>query len=265
MYGGRGNAGDTLFVSGECAIVQGSSALIARVNREAEFDWTMHMLPYYEGTPNAPLNSIIGGASFWVMQSPDRTAEEWQGVAEFFAFISTVEQARSGTSTPATCRSASASTRSSRTRASTPRTRPRHPVPAAHPRHRGHRELERPAPRQHAADPRHHRRGDRDRARTASRPPSRRSTTPSSARTSCSARSSAPTADPAVLTGVPRLGAPAPASHAARTHVREPKGIHATAHHLPQQVLPYLLLAPQLAITVVFFFWPAARRSTSRC
>jgi sn-glycerol 3-phosphate transport system substrate-binding protein len=94
MYGGRGNAGDTLFVSGECAIVQGSSALIARVNREAEFDWTMHMLPYYEGTPNAPLNSIIGGASFWVMQSPARTAEEWQGVAEFFSFLSTVEQAR---------------------------------------------------------------------------------------------------------------------------------------------------------------------------
>lgn len=93
MYGGRGNAGDGLFVSGECAIVQGSSALIARVNREAEFDWTMHMLPYYEGTPNAPLNSVIGGASLWAMDSPDRSAEEWQGVAEFFAFLATVEQA----------------------------------------------------------------------------------------------------------------------------------------------------------------------------
>lgn len=93
MYGGRGNAGDSLFVSGECAIVQGSSAMIARVQREAEFDWSMHMLPYYEGTPNAPLNSIIGGASFWVMQAPTRTAEEWQGVAEFFAFISTIPQA----------------------------------------------------------------------------------------------------------------------------------------------------------------------------
>lgn len=93
MYGGRGNAGDSLFVSGECAITQGSSALIARVQREAEFDWSMHMLPYYEGTANAPLNSIIGGASFWVMQAPTRTAEEWQGVAEFFAFISTIPQA----------------------------------------------------------------------------------------------------------------------------------------------------------------------------
>ena len=94
VYGGRGNAGDGLFVSGECAMVQGSSALFARVDREAEFDWTMHMLPYYEGTPNAPLNSIIGGASLWAMDTPGRTAEEWQGVAEFFAFLATVDQAQ---------------------------------------------------------------------------------------------------------------------------------------------------------------------------
>ena len=93
MYGGRGNAGDGLFVSGECAIVQGSSALVARVEREAEFDWTIHMLPYYEGTPGAPINSIIGGASLWVMDRADRTDEEWQGIAEFFAFLASVEQA----------------------------------------------------------------------------------------------------------------------------------------------------------------------------
>ena len=29
--------------------------------------------------------------------------------------------------------------------------------------------------------------------------------------------------------------------------------------HLPQQVLPYLLVAPQLAITLVFFYWPASQ------
>jgi sn-glycerol 3-phosphate transport system substrate-binding protein len=92
-YGGRGNAGDALFASGECAIVQGSSALVARVRREATFDWSVHMLPYYAGTPGAPLNSIIGGASFWVMQAPNRTAEEFRAVAEFFAYISTLEAA----------------------------------------------------------------------------------------------------------------------------------------------------------------------------
>ncbi len=93
MYGGRGNAGDGLFVSGECAIVQGSSALVARVEREAEFDWTIHMLPYYEGTPGAPINSVIGGASLWVMDRADRPDEEWEGIAEFFAFLASIEQA----------------------------------------------------------------------------------------------------------------------------------------------------------------------------
>ena len=89
-YGGRGNAGDTNFVTGECAIVQGSSAMIARVRNEATFDWSVHMLPYYEGTPNAPLNSIIGGASFWVIDA-GQSPEKLQGIAEFFAFMSTLE------------------------------------------------------------------------------------------------------------------------------------------------------------------------------
>jgi sn-glycerol 3-phosphate transport system substrate-binding protein len=46
------------------------------------------MLPYWSGTPNAPKNSIIGGASFWVMTSPTRKPEEYKAVAEFFRFIS---------------------------------------------------------------------------------------------------------------------------------------------------------------------------------
>jgi sn-glycerol 3-phosphate transport system substrate-binding protein len=92
-YAGRGNAGDALFPSGECAIVQASSGLLARVKREATFDWSAHMLPYYEDAEGAPLNSIIGGASFWVMQSPNHSDEEYEGVAEFFAFLSTLENA----------------------------------------------------------------------------------------------------------------------------------------------------------------------------
>lgn len=92
-YSGRGNLGDASFASGECAIVQASSALVARVNREATFDWSVRMLPYYEGVAGAPINSIIGGASFWVMQSPTRTEAEYRGIAEFFSFISTLDEA----------------------------------------------------------------------------------------------------------------------------------------------------------------------------
>jgi sn-glycerol 3-phosphate transport system substrate-binding protein len=90
-YGGRDGAADALFPSGECAIIHASSGLRARVVKEAKFDWGVTMLPYYKGTPGAPKNSIIGGASFWVMTSPKRTAEEYKAVAEFFAYISRPE------------------------------------------------------------------------------------------------------------------------------------------------------------------------------
>jgi sn-glycerol 3-phosphate transport system substrate-binding protein len=87
-YGGRDAAGDALFPSGECAIIHASSGLRARIMREAKFEWSAAMLPYWPGTPHAPLNSIIGGASFWVMTSPTRKPEEYKAVAEFFRYIS---------------------------------------------------------------------------------------------------------------------------------------------------------------------------------
>jgi sn-glycerol 3-phosphate transport system substrate-binding protein len=44
-YGGRDNAAEALFPSGECAIIHTSSAFRARVVREAKFDWGVAMLP----------------------------------------------------------------------------------------------------------------------------------------------------------------------------------------------------------------------------
>ncbi len=90
-YGGRDSAAESLFVSGECAILHSSSALRARIVREAKFDWGEALLPYYEDVKGAPRNSIIGGASFWAMTAPRRTAEEYKGVAEFFRYISQPE------------------------------------------------------------------------------------------------------------------------------------------------------------------------------
>jgi sn-glycerol 3-phosphate transport system substrate-binding protein len=90
-YGGRDAAGDALFPSGECAILHGSSGLRGRVVREAKFDWGAAPLPYYPEAPNAPKNSIIGGASFWVMTAPNRRPEEYKAVAEFFRFLSQPE------------------------------------------------------------------------------------------------------------------------------------------------------------------------------
>lgn len=90
-YSGRDSAADAVFPSGDCAIMMGSSALRARVMRDAEFDWDLRPLPYYSDVEAAPLNSIIGGASFWVMTAPNRSDAEYSAVAEFFNYISTPE------------------------------------------------------------------------------------------------------------------------------------------------------------------------------
>jgi sn-glycerol 3-phosphate transport system substrate-binding protein len=86
-YGGRDAAGDALFPSGECAILHASSGVRARVIREAKFEWGAAMLPYYSDVPGAPKNSIIGGASFWVMTAPNRRPDEYKAVAEFFRYL----------------------------------------------------------------------------------------------------------------------------------------------------------------------------------
>ena len=91
-YGGRDAAPDSLFPSGECAIFHGSSGTRARISTEAKFAWGEAMLPYYDDVPGAPKNSIIGGASFWVMTAPGRTTDEYKAVAEFFRYISQPEQ-----------------------------------------------------------------------------------------------------------------------------------------------------------------------------
>jgi sn-glycerol 3-phosphate transport system substrate-binding protein len=87
-YGGRDGAGDALFPNGECAMIFASSGLRARIQREAQFQWGVAMLPFYEGT--RPINGIIGGASFWAMNrgpNATRSADENRGIAAFFAWL----------------------------------------------------------------------------------------------------------------------------------------------------------------------------------
>jgi sn-glycerol 3-phosphate transport system substrate-binding protein len=43
-------------------------------------------------TARGPRNGVIGGASLWTFTARNRTAEEYRGVAEFYRFISEVEQ-----------------------------------------------------------------------------------------------------------------------------------------------------------------------------
>ena len=89
VYKGRANAADVSFPSGECAMMTGSSGLYARVSKEAKFAYGIAPLPYYPDVAGAPQNTVIGGASLWVMAG--KKPVEYQGVAAFFRFLSDPE------------------------------------------------------------------------------------------------------------------------------------------------------------------------------
>ena len=91
IYKGRNNAADATFVSGECAMATGSSALYGNVVRNGKFAYGIGALPYYPDVAGAPQNTVIGGASLWVMSG--KKAEEYKGVGQFFAFLSRPEEA----------------------------------------------------------------------------------------------------------------------------------------------------------------------------
>ncbi|PVA06640.1 sn-glycerol-3-phosphate ABC transporter substrate-binding protein UgpB [Thalassorhabdomicrobium marinisediminis] len=86
FYAGRRNEGGANFRGGECALFTESSAGYAGIQAEAEFDFDVRPLPYWEGVGNAPQNTIIGGASLWVMEGHEE--EDYEGVAEFMAYLS---------------------------------------------------------------------------------------------------------------------------------------------------------------------------------
>ena len=91
VYKGRGNAADAVFVSGECAMMTGSSGLYGNVKRNAKFAAGISTLPYYPDVAGAPQNTVIGGASLWVMSG--KKAPEYTGVAQFFSYLSKPEVA----------------------------------------------------------------------------------------------------------------------------------------------------------------------------
>ncbi|MFO0183279.1 MAG: extracellular solute-binding protein [Alphaproteobacteria bacterium] len=92
VYGGRDVDGFASFPAGKAAMSFNSSAGRAQVQREAKFRWASVMLPYHDDVLQSPRNGVIGGASLWTLTARNRTAEEYRGVAEFYRFISDVEQ-----------------------------------------------------------------------------------------------------------------------------------------------------------------------------
>lgn len=89
VYKGRRNEGGADFRAGACAMFTESSAGYAGIKKEAKFNFDVRSLPYYEGEVGAPQNTIIGGASLWVMSGHE--AEEYKAAADFLNFLSSTD------------------------------------------------------------------------------------------------------------------------------------------------------------------------------
>jgi sn-glycerol 3-phosphate transport system substrate-binding protein len=87
-YGGRTTEPTAKFISGDCGMLMDSSASYGAIKKGAQFAWGVTQLPYYPDVPGAPQNSIIGGASLWVMGG--KKPEEYKGIAKFFTYLSSV-------------------------------------------------------------------------------------------------------------------------------------------------------------------------------
>lgn len=88
-YAGRKNEGEAQFYGGRCAMLTSSSAAYANIKRNAKFEFAVAQLPHHSDVEGAPRNTIIGGASLWVMGG--KKPDEYKGVAQFFSFLSSPE------------------------------------------------------------------------------------------------------------------------------------------------------------------------------
>ncbi|NVN88512.1 MAG: sn-glycerol-3-phosphate ABC transporter substrate-binding protein UgpB [Rhodopseudomonas sp.] len=85
-YSGRATSAEPRFQNGECGIFIGSSATRADILANSKFEVGFGRLPYWPDVAGAPQNTIIGGATLWVLRG--RPSDEYKGVAKFFAYLS---------------------------------------------------------------------------------------------------------------------------------------------------------------------------------
>lgn len=89
IYAGQKSDSVSTFTSGRCAMYFQSSAALAAIRNQSKFEFGTGMLPYYPDVRGAPQNSIIGGATLWVLAGhPDK---DYKGVAKFFTYLSSPE------------------------------------------------------------------------------------------------------------------------------------------------------------------------------
>lgn len=91
VYGGRRGDSRGQFVNGETALWINSSAYYGGFKKDiTDFEFGQTMLPLDTAVADAPQNSIIGGATLWVLNGHEKP--EYACVADFFQFVSSPEQ-----------------------------------------------------------------------------------------------------------------------------------------------------------------------------
>lgn len=89
-YGGRQDQASPRFFSGDCAMLMASSASYASVRDNTEgFEFGVAPLPWDPKVIDQPKNSIIGGASLWVLKG--QSDDVYKGVAQFFGYLSSAK------------------------------------------------------------------------------------------------------------------------------------------------------------------------------
>jgi sn-glycerol 3-phosphate transport system substrate-binding protein len=89
VYKGRNNVPDAAFRTGECAMTTASAGLLGSLKEQAKFAFGVATLPYYADVAGAPQNTVIGGASLWVIAG--KPADHYKGIAAFFNYLSSPE------------------------------------------------------------------------------------------------------------------------------------------------------------------------------
>ena len=95
VYGGREGKSTALFTGGDCVFHVASSGSAAGIDKAlgGTSKYGIAMMPYSPDVVAKPQNSIIGGATLWVLQG--RPAAEYKGVAKFMSYLaSTPVQAK---------------------------------------------------------------------------------------------------------------------------------------------------------------------------
>ena len=86
-YGGREYSANQDFLAGEVAMLIQSTSSLSSIMESADFEVGTTFLPRFEGYGIG--NSVIGGASLWVMQG--HSDEEYAAVVEFFKYLSSTD------------------------------------------------------------------------------------------------------------------------------------------------------------------------------